>query len=516
MRRPFQLNPPAQRFRRQPFRIPKHQRLRVVIPHHILIGVPQADDHASRLPVVAALRRRRRRQPRPPVGIIPQRHPRQRRVRSEAPLQFITQIAGEQQPVESGAAGKLRRQTAHRPIGPVGIKHQIIPARQPFRQLLNLVPVIRPVIGRKLPDVIPPQIGNPFIPQRPGVDDGRARRHIVVNPFRCRHRRMGAPVNPGKGDGVQHRCPHHNAHQRHRRRIRPTVGPGRNPLRYAPHALRYVRPMRRPPAAPVAPVAPVTNAPSIPVAPDAPVAAAPNIPVASAAPVAAAIAGPRPALLGGTHRSGQWRRGVPFLRKRRIPLAGQRFVKYRIVPHRGRRGVPFLRKRRIAGRMNCRRHSAPCAARRSVICPASSRPTGLPAGRQPPAIGPGHRRRQHPRRHQYVEGQQREHIPQKLDLKQLQKDEGRRGPRQQQPVGPRRNPAAPGHPQGERRRQPGHNAQRQSQPPNRRLPQLIPEGRRIRILPGERKVARLPRHTRLLAYVPEECRPVQQGIGRRD
>ena len=132
----------------------------------------------------------------------------------------------------------------------------------------------------------------------------------------------------------------------------------------------------------------------------------------------------------------------------------------------------------------------------------------------PPPGGPRHPRRQHPRRHQNVERQQREYVAQKLDLKQLQKNKRRHGPRQQQPVRPLRQTPAPGQPRRERRPQPNRNPQRQPQSPYRSLANLIPKRRRICVLPGKRPVPGRPRHFRLCPNVLNECRPVQQGIRR--
>ena len=107
----------------------------MVVPHYILIGVPQSDDDAAGLAVIAPRRQGRRRQAGAPVGVVAQGHSCQTRPGGKAPFQPVAQIAGEQQPVEGGTAGELLRQPAYRAIGPVGIEKEVIRIGQLAGQL---------------------------------------------------------------------------------------------------------------------------------------------------------------------------------------------------------------------------------------------------------------------------------------------------------------------------------------------------------------------------------------------
>ena len=83
---------------------------------------------------------------------------------------------------------------------------------------------------------------------------------------------------------------------------------------------------------------------------------------------------------------------MPLLRERRV-IAEERLVEDQIVADGGRRGVPFLREGRVVGR---RGH------------------VSRNAGTLP--LRPFYETDQHARPHEHVEGHEREHIPQELDL----------------------------------------------------------------------------------------------------
>ena len=223
------VNPLPQRIRRQPLHVAKHQRLRMVIANHIFIGIAQVNNNPARLPVIPARGNRRRGQARPAVRIIPQRGPGQRRVRCKTPLQPVAQFALEQLPVKRRAPRKLLRQTRYRPISPVGIENQILRPGHPLRKLPNLGPVIRPVVRGKLPNLVPAQIRYPLIPERPGVDDGRPRRRVGIQPFRRRNCGMRPAIDAGKSQRIQRGCAKHNGQDPHRRRICPPVNQPRQP-----------------------------------------------------------------------------------------------------------------------------------------------------------------------------------------------------------------------------------------------------------------------------------------------
>ena len=147
------------------------------------------------------------------------------------------------------------------------------------------------MVSGKRPHIVPTQIRNTLVPERPAVDYGRTRRYVGVDPLRCSHRGVRARIDPGESNRIQHRACQQYNHQRDD----PRKGP----------------PFNRP----AQPGRPHWN-----------------------------IGRPR----CGPHRPGDRRCSVPFFRKRSIPHQG--IVKQEVIAHGGRSRMPFFRKWCVARR----------------------------------------------------------------------------------------------------------------------------------------------------------------------